>query len=114
MVARATVGIKLRMTEGGPGSTVLDLVTLPLGPVVAEAFQTVHEGVFASTTPVEVPALFGFFDWDKAKQLRKRLIEAFLGSSWRPCSPISLCSPARARSAASAARSPVNKAVRMP
>lgn len=61
-----------------------DHVTLPLGPVVAEAFQTVHEGVSASTTPAEAASLFGFFDWDKAKQLRKRLIEAFLGSSWRP------------------------------
>jgi hypothetical protein len=59
-------------------------VSLPVGTVVAEAFSTVHAAVSESTTRPETEGLFGFFDWDKAKQLRKRLIEAFLASSWRP------------------------------
>lgn len=32
----------------------------------------------------EVERFFGFFDWDRAKELRKTLISSFLDSRWRP------------------------------
>jgi hypothetical protein len=31
-----------------------------------------------------VSDLFGLFDWDKAKGLRKGLVLAFMGSNWHP------------------------------
>lgn len=56
---------------------------LPLGGLVAEAFPTIHESVSSGDEP-EVGGLFRFFHWDRAKELRKSLIDSFLNSCWRP------------------------------
>jgi hypothetical protein len=56
-----------------------------VGAAVAAAFYPVYRAVCDSDwTPHEVSDLFGLFDWDKAKELRKRMIAAFMGSAWRP------------------------------
>ena len=56
-----------------------------VGAAVAAAFYPVYRAVCDSDwTPHEVSDLFGLFDWDKAKELRKRMISAFMGSAWRP------------------------------
>lgn len=56
-----------------------------VGAAVAAAFQPVYRAVCDSSwTPPEVSDLFGWFDWDKAKELRKGLIRAFVDSSWSP------------------------------
>jgi hypothetical protein len=57
---------------------------LPLGPVVVASFRTVYDAVCEPLIPHEVEELFGFFHWDKAKELRKSLINAFQDSSWQP------------------------------
>lgn len=58
---------------------------VPVSPVVVEAFCPVYAAVVESPgPPPEVAWLFGFFDWDKAKHLRRSLIDAFLDSSWPP------------------------------
>jgi hypothetical protein len=57
----------------------------PLGQVVASAFYPVHRAVTESRyTPPEAAELFGYLDWDKGKELRRDLIEAFLQSNWKP------------------------------
>ncbi|MFO0842331.1 MAG: hypothetical protein U0797_08005 [Gemmataceae bacterium] len=56
----------------------------PLGGVVAAAFPTVYRAVIHSGASPETDELFGFFDWDRAKELRKKLIESFMASAWRP------------------------------
>jgi hypothetical protein len=56
-----------------------------VGAAVAAAFYPVYRAVCDSEwTPVEVSNLFGWFDWDKAKELRKGLVQAFLSSAWSP------------------------------
>lgn len=55
---------------------------MPLGSVVAEAFPAAYEAV--ATSGVGEVGFFRFFGWDRAKEFRKGLIEAFLGSNWRP------------------------------
>lgn len=56
-----------------------------VGAAVAAAFYPVYAAVCDSDwTPHEVSNLFGWFDWDKAKELRKGLIRAFIGSNWSP------------------------------
>jgi hypothetical protein len=56
---------------------------LPLGGLLAEAFPTVYEAVSSSNEPPE-SGWFRFFNWDRAKELRKALIDAFFNSDWRP------------------------------
>jgi hypothetical protein len=59
--------------------------SLPLGPIVVETFFEVHETVVTSKQlPREATKLFGFWEWDRAKELRKGLIDAFLSSAWSP------------------------------
>ena len=56
---------------------------LPLGAVVVESFFEVYTAVMESTKlPPEAESLFGIFDWDKGKELRQRLIDAFYYSDW--------------------------------
>jgi hypothetical protein len=56
-----------------------------VGAAVAAAFYPVYRAVYDSNwTPPEVSNLFGWFDWDKAKELRKGLVRAFVGSKWSP------------------------------
>ena len=60
-------------------------VSLPLGPVVVECFHDVCKAVTNSPTlPSEAAPLFGIFDWDKGKALRRSLVESFLYSRWPP------------------------------
>lgn len=57
----------------------------PLGNLVAHSFSTVYVAVTESTvTPHETSTLFSFFDWDKGKELRKKLVNSFLKSTWPP------------------------------
>ncbi len=57
----------------------------PLGSLVAHSFSTVYVAVTESTvTPHETSSLFSFFYWDKGKELRKKLIDSFFKSKWRP------------------------------
>jgi hypothetical protein len=63
----------------------LDNTRLPLSAVVAETFLDVYTAVTApGSCPPEASSLFGFFDWDKGKELRKSLVSAFMGSQWPP------------------------------
>jgi len=63
-----------------------DNVSLPMGQVVAEVFADVY--AVAIKKNVEPPsfwsALFGTYDWDKGKDLRTSLVDAFLRSRWAP------------------------------
>lgn len=59
--------------------------SLPLGPLVAEAFHDVYVAVTESSTfPVETAPLFSIFDWEKGKELRRNLVNSFLRSQWPP------------------------------
>ncbi len=57
----------------------------PLGAVVAESFYEVYVAVTESSVlPVETESLFRIFDWDKGKELRRKLVNAFTCSEWPP------------------------------
>jgi hypothetical protein len=57
----------------------------PLGSIVAEVFSEVHAVTTDKHSTVDTSSLFGFFDhWDKGKQLRRDLIDGFMGSGWSP------------------------------
>lgn len=57
----------------------------PVGVAVSAVFYPVYKAVCDSDwTPPEVSNLFGWFEWDKAKELRKGLVRAFVGSCWNP------------------------------
>jgi hypothetical protein len=56
----------------------------PLGPIVAEVFSDVHAVATDKNSSIDTSSLFGFFDWDKGKQLRRDLIDSFTGSGWSP------------------------------
>ncbi len=85
-----------RVQNATPGSTALRMCADVLkfgfdhtgdvvGAAVAAAFYPVYRAVCdSSRTPKEVSDLFGWFDWDKAKELRKGLVGAFIGSCWSP------------------------------
>jgi GTPase-associated protein 1, N-terminal domain type 1 len=57
---------------------------LPVGAVVLSSFPTVYAAVSSNDAPQITDELFGYFDWDKAKKLRKDLIEAYPSSVWPP------------------------------
>jgi hypothetical protein len=59
---------------------------LPLSAVVAAAFSDVYNAVTQSPkVPDEVSGLFGFLNWDKAKELRSRLVDSYYESrAWPP------------------------------
>jgi len=85
-----------RIQRDAPGSSTLrmsadvlqfgfDHTAEMIGGAVAAAFYPVYRAVYdANWTPHEVSNLFGWFDWDKAKELRKGLVRAFMGSNWQP------------------------------
>jgi hypothetical protein len=56
---------------------------LPLGPVVAEAFFTVHA---AAMRDEDKPSwdFFGWANWDKGGELRRRLVDSFFHGEWEP------------------------------
>lgn len=56
-----------------------------VGAAVAAAFYPVYQTVCDSNwSPQEVANLFVWYDWDKAMELRKRIIRAFMCSNWHP------------------------------
>lgn len=57
---------------------------LPVGQVVYAAFPAVYEAVSAGRATHVTDEMFGYFDWDKAKKLRKDVIDAYLASCWPP------------------------------
>jgi len=64
----------------------LDNVGFPLGAVVAEAFADVYAVAIEedSRSKSIFSVLFGSYDWDRGKDLRISLIDAFLRSKWAP------------------------------
>jgi len=57
----------------------------PLSEIVIETFKDIYFAVTnSSTLPHETIQLFGMWDWDKGKELRKTLIDTFMGSEWPP------------------------------
>lgn len=64
----------------------LDNTRFPLGSVVADAFPDVYGVAIKkeSRPPSFFAALFGAYDWDRGKDLRVSLIDAFLRSNWAP------------------------------
>lgn len=58
---------------------------LPISPVVCDVFEPVYSAVVQGRErSFEDDSLFGFLDWDRGKQLRRRLIETFMGAEWPP------------------------------
>jgi hypothetical protein len=57
---------------------------LPLGSVVAASFYPVHDAAMRDSSERRSWFGWGFSDWDKAKDLRRSLVESFLRSSWEP------------------------------
>ena len=62
----------------------LEHARLPLGGIVAETFYPVHEAVMNDRSAQKSWSLWGFGDWDKAKDLRRSLVDSFLHSEWDP------------------------------
>ena len=58
--------------------------TLPLERVVRSAFPSVYRAVCDNRSPYITDLMFGYFDWDHAKKLRKDVIDAFVSSQWPP------------------------------
>jgi hypothetical protein len=57
----------------------------PVSQIVCDVFYTVYQSaVQGRERSFEDDSLFGFLDWDRGKQLRKRLVETFLRSAWPP------------------------------
>jgi hypothetical protein len=58
---------------------------LPLDIVVAESFFSVHKAVMDDSVAVKSwRSFWGFGEWDRAKELRSSLVDAFVHSDWRP------------------------------
>jgi len=57
---------------------------LPLAGVVAETFYPVHEAAMGHQLQRGPWFLWGFGSWDKAKELRRSLVDSFLHSDWPP------------------------------
>jgi len=57
---------------------------LPVESVIRTAFEPVYSNVAANKHNHITEEMFGLFDWDKAKKLRKDLIDAFVSSYWPP------------------------------
>lgn len=55
---------------------------LPLGPVLCHAFPPVYQAVATANAKQITDEMFGYFDWDKAKKLRKDVIDAYVASCW--------------------------------
>jgi hypothetical protein len=62
---------------------------------VVETFGDIYNAVTSSgSIPSETASLFGMFDWDKGKELRKTLIDTFMSSQW-PAGDLVLASSER-------------------
>jgi hypothetical protein len=75
-----------QMLSGKMLRFALDNTHFPLGAVVAEAFADVYAVAIRkdSRPPSFLSALFGAYDWDRGKDLRVSLVDAFLRSKWLP------------------------------
>lgn len=62
----------------------LDHSSYPLAPVVAEAFYPVHTTAMEDQENRSPWWFWGFGTWDKAKDLRRSLVDCFLQSHWPP------------------------------
>jgi len=62
----------------------LDHTRLPLASIVAETFYPVHQTAMEDRPSQRYWFLWGFSGWDKAKDLRRSLVESFLQSKWPP------------------------------
>jgi GTPase-associated protein 1, N-terminal domain type 1 len=86
MLRRSRVEADEQTTQALSGKLIrfaLDNVRLPLGSVVAEAFADVYAIAVRDTKPPSfLASLFGAYDWDKAKDLRVSVLDAFLRSAW--------------------------------
>ncbi len=57
----------------------------PLSEIVVEAFLPVYKAVLESKElPPETYDLFAYYEWDKGKELRKKLVNTFIRSDWPP------------------------------
>jgi hypothetical protein len=94
-VARAWSSIVVRAHEELPYDAALRLhmestafclnnPRLPVGQVVLAAFPLVYDAVAMAKAPLVTDEMFGYFDWDKAKRLRKNVIDSFVSSCWPP------------------------------
>jgi hypothetical protein len=76
------------LTNNRWSAGIVSLVAATFTPDQTGFGQVVEFGVRAvcdsNWTPAEVSDLFGWLDWDKAKELRKELIRSFTGSNWSP------------------------------
>jgi hypothetical protein len=55
----------------------------PLSPLVVKSFGPVYHALLqASALQESLSAVLGLFDWDKGKQLREELVDAFYNSNW--------------------------------
>ena len=75
-----------QMLSGKMLRFALDNIRFPLGAVVAEAFTDVYAVAIRkdSRPPSFLSALFGTYDWDRGKDLRVSLLDAFQRSNWPP------------------------------
>jgi hypothetical protein len=85
--SRIEAGVEVRQILSGKLLRfALDNTRYPLGAVVAESFADVYAVAIRkdSRPPSFLLALFGLYDWDRGKDLRVSLIDAFQRSSWAP------------------------------
>ena len=95
-ITKSWIKILQRASHEAESSTYLDLCAdalyfafkherYPVGGLAAESFWTVYTAVTKSSdTPRGISSLFGLFDWDKGKELREKLVNSFLNSTWPP------------------------------
>lgn len=58
---------------------------VPVGEIVAETYYDVYSSVISQSSDTQdFGELFGYFDWDRGKELRRKLVDSFLQSVWRP------------------------------
>lgn len=57
---------------------------LPLAEVVAETFYPVHTAAMEDRSQRRSWGYWGFTEWDKAKNLRRSLIDSFMRGEWDP------------------------------
>jgi hypothetical protein len=55
---------------------------LPLGPVMTQGFPLFYLAVAMGNANSITDEMFGYFDWAKAKKLRKEVIDAYVASCW--------------------------------
>lgn len=89
-------GVLSRARAGSDGSVSLTLraqaltfafdhLQWPVSKLVVDSYRDVYEAVVAARALRPEPAFFfSFFDWDRAKELRRVLVSSYLNSAWPP------------------------------